>query len=159
MRLFRNNGAVSYFSVAFARTDAGWVGTEADLSEVAGMDDIIDIMRETAVETAADTVVLLLEQEDEWFAVIRLDDGEDPQLFLSDPRASLTSDVARMLAERIGDTEDRASHEPVGDLDLLADLGSDPAHLVGLGERTLPGDALAVIAERAGFAAEYDRLR
>jgi putative tRNA adenosine deaminase-associated protein len=148
MRLFRNNGAVSYFSVAFARTDAGWVGTEADLSEVAGMDDIIDIMRETAVETAADTVVLLLEQE-----------GEDPQLFLSDPRASLTSDVARMLAERIGDTEDRASHEPVGDLDLLADLGSDPAHLVGLGERTLPGDALAVIAERAGFAAEYDRLR
>jgi len=66
---------VPYFSVAFARSDAGWIGTETDLAEVAGVDDITDIMRETAVETAGDTVVLLIEQEDEWFAVVRLDDG------------------------------------------------------------------------------------
>jgi putative tRNA adenosine deaminase-associated protein len=151
---------VPYFSVAFARTDAGWVGTETDLTEVAGVDDITDIMRETAVETAGDTVLLLLEQEDEWFAVVRLDDGEDPRVFLSDPRASLTSDLAHMLHDQIGDSGDEMpSDEPAGDPGLLADLGTDAARLTDLGERTLPGDALAVVAERAGFAEEYDRLR
>ena len=39
------------------------------------------------------------------------------------------------------------------------ELQADAAKLTELGERTLPGDALAVIAERAGFAEDYDRLR
>jgi putative tRNA adenosine deaminase-associated protein len=150
---------VPYFSVAFARNDAGWIGTEADLTEVAGVDDITDIMRETAVETAADTVVLLVEQEDEWFAVVRLDDGEDPRVFLSDPRATLDSDLARMLHEQIGEIDEVPTEDPVGDPELLADLGTDAPRLTQLGERTLPGDALSVIAERAGFAEDYDRLR
>jgi putative tRNA adenosine deaminase-associated protein len=150
---------VPYFSVVFARTDAGWIGTEVDLSEVAGVDDIIDIMRETAVETAGDTVVLLVEEEDEWFAVVRLDDGEDPRVFLSDPRATLTSELARMLYEQIGDSRDAVSDKPAGDTGLLADLGTDPAQLTRLGERRLPGDALSVVAEQAGFAEEYERLR
>jgi putative tRNA adenosine deaminase-associated protein len=150
---------VPYFSVAFARSDAGWIGTETDLSEVAGVDDITDIMRETAVEAAADTVVLLIEQEDEWFAVVRLDDGEDPRVFLSDPRATLTSDLARMLHEQIGDIDEVPTDDPVGDPGLLADLGTDAARLTELGERRLPGDALSVIAEQAGFADDYERLR
>jgi putative tRNA adenosine deaminase-associated protein len=150
---------VPYFSVAFARTDAGWIGTEADLTEAAGVDDVTDIMRETAVETAGDTVVLLLEEEDEWFAVLRLDDGEDPHIFLSDPRAALTSDLARMLYEQLSTSDEEPTEDPVGDPELLADLGTDSDRLVGLGQRTMPGDALAVVAERAGFAEEYDRLR
>ncbi|GAA4513661.1 hypothetical protein GCM10023191_081080 [Actinoallomurus oryzae] len=148
-----------YFSVAFARSDAGWIGTETDLAEVAGVDDITDIMRETAVETAGDTVLLLIEEEDEWFAVVRLDDGEDPRVFLSDPRAALGSDLARMLHEQIGDVDEVPTDDPVGDAGLLSDLGTEPAALTELGERTLPGDALSAIAERAGFAEEYDRLR
>ncbi len=148
-----------YFSVAFARTDAGWVGTEADLTEAAGVDDITDIMRETAVETAGDTVVLLLEQEDEWFAVVRLDDGDDPRVFLSDPRSALTSDLAGMLYEQLGSPAETPTGDPVGDPGLLSDLGIDPARLTGLGERTLPGDAIAIVAEHAGFAGEYERLR
>jgi putative tRNA adenosine deaminase-associated protein len=150
---------VPYFSVTFARNEAGWIGTEIDLTEVAGVDDITDIMRETAVETAGDTVVLLVEQEDEWFAVVRLDDGEDPRVFLSDPRATLTSDLARMLHEQIGDIDEVPTEDPVGDPELLADFGIEAARLTELGERTLPGDALSVIAERAGFAEDYDRLR
>jgi putative tRNA adenosine deaminase-associated protein len=151
---------VPYFSVAFARSsDAGWIGTEPDLSEVAGLDDITDIMRETAVETAGDTVVLLIEQEDEWFAVVRLDDGDDPRVFLSDARATQTSDLAHMLHEQIGEIDEVPTDDPVGDPGLLADLGIEAARLTRLGERTLPGDALSVIAERVGFAEDYDRLR
>jgi len=145
--------------MAFARSDAGWIGTEIDLSEVAGVDDITDIMRETAVETAASTVVLLVEQEDEWFAVVRLDDGEDPRVFLSDPRATLTSDLARMLHEQIGEIDEVPADDPVGDPALLTDLGTDAARLNELGERRLPGDALSVIADRGGFADDYERLR
>lgn len=148
-----------YFSVAFARSDAGWIGTETDLAEVAGVDDITDIMRETAVETAGDTVVLLIEEEDEWFAVVRLDDGDDPRVFLSDPRATQTSDLAHMLHEQIGEVDEVPDDVPVGDAALLEDLGVTSAGLTMLGERTLPGDALLVIAERAGFAEDYDRLR
>jgi putative tRNA adenosine deaminase-associated protein len=151
---------VPYFSVAFARSsDAGWIGTETDLAEVAGVDDITDIMRETAVETAGDTVVLLIEQEDDWFAVVRLDDGDDPRVFLSDPRATQTSDLAHMLHEQIGEIAEVPTDDPVGDPGLLADLGIEAARLTQLGERTLPGDALSVIAERVGFAEDYDRLR
>jgi len=150
---------VPYFSVAFARSDAGWIGTETDLTEVAGVDDIADIMRETAVETAGDTGVLLIEEEDEWFAVVRLDDGEDPRVFLSDPRAALSSALAHMLHAQVGEIDEVPTDDPIGDAALLADLGTTPAKLPELGERTLPGDALSVIAEHAGFAEDYDRLR
>jgi putative tRNA adenosine deaminase-associated protein len=148
---------VPYFSAAFARTDAGWIGAEVDLTEVAILDDVADIMREAAVETSGDTVVLLVEQEDEWFAVLRLDDGEDPRVFLSDSRAGLYSELAAILHEQIGDAEE--SDEPAGDAGLLADLGTGSERLTELGERTLPGDALSAVAESAGFAEEYERLR
>jgi putative tRNA adenosine deaminase-associated protein len=148
---------VPYFSAAFAHTDAGWIGAEVDLGEVAGLDDVADIMREAAVETSGDTVLLLVEHEDEWFAVVRLDDGEDPRVFLSDSRARLFSELAAILHEQIGGARD--SDEPAGDVGLLADLGTGPERLTALGERTLPGDALSAVAEKAGFAEEYERLR
>jgi putative tRNA adenosine deaminase-associated protein len=148
---------VPYFSAAFARTDAGWIGTEVDLGEVAGLDDVADIMREAAVETSADTVILLLEQEDEWFAVLRLDDGEDPRIFLSDSRARLFGELAAMLHEQVGGAKD--SDKPAGDAGLLTDFGTGPDRLTALGERALPGEALSAVAERAGFAEEYERLR
>jgi putative tRNA adenosine deaminase-associated protein len=148
---------VPYFSAAFARTDAGWIGAEVDLAEVTGIDDVADIMREAAVETSADTVLLLVEQEDDWFAVLRLDDGEDPRVFLSDSRARLFSELAAILHEQLGAAGE--SDEPAGDAALLADFGTGPERLTALGERTLPGDALSAVAESAGFAGEYERLR
>jgi hypothetical protein len=38
-------------------------------------------------------------------------------------------------------------------------VGVDADRLVELGERALPGDALGIVAEVAGFADEFDRLR
>jgi putative tRNA adenosine deaminase-associated protein len=148
---------VPYFSAAFAHTDAGWIGAEVDLAEVAGLDDVADIMREAAVETSGDTVLLLVEQEDEWFAVLRLDDGEDPRVFLSDTRATLSSELAAILHEQLGAAKE--SDEPAGDTALLADFGTGSERLTALGERNLPGDALSAVAESAGFAEEYERLR
>lgn len=150
---------MAYFCAAFARTDAGWIGVETDLSEVDGLDDIAGIMREAAVETAGETVLLLVEHEDDWFAVVRIDGEEDPRVFLSDGTVAHRVGLAGFLAERLPNVERVPAEEPFGDRDVLTDLGVSPATLTSLGERTLPGDALSVIAGRAGFAEEYDRLR
>ena len=145
-----------YFAAVFARTETGWIGADADLSETLGLDDVADLMRETAVEAIGDLVVLLVEEDDTWFGVIRLDGDDEPRVFLSDPEAGRTSRIGVQLAESLGESPDGA---PAGEAALLDDLGVEADRLVELSERALPGDALTVVAERAGFVEEFDRLR
>jgi putative tRNA adenosine deaminase-associated protein len=147
---------VPYFAAVFARTETGWIGADADLSETLGLDDVTDLMRETAVEAIGDLVVLLVEEDDSWFGVIRLDGDDEPRVFLSDPEAGRSSRIGVQLAESLGESPDG---EPVGETSLLNDLGIDSDRLVELSERALPADALTVVAEQAGFAEEFDRLR
>ena len=154
-----HNEHVPYFAAVFAQTETGWVGTEAELTELSVVDDLADLMREAAVETTGDPVLLLVEQDDEWFAVVRLDGEEDPRVFLSDGRAGRTSELGGLLAELIGGTEEPADESPGGDPSLLQDLGLAAESLSDLSERALPGDALLSVAEKAGFAEEFDRLR
>jgi putative tRNA adenosine deaminase-associated protein len=149
-------GDVPYFAAVFARTETGWIGADADLTELISLDDVADLMRETAVEAIGDLVLMLVEEDDTWFAVIRLDGEDEPRLFLSDPESGRTSKIAALLAEPLGELSDA---EPAGDLALLDDLGTDADRLVELSERALPGDALTIVAEQAGFVDEFDRLR
>jgi putative tRNA adenosine deaminase-associated protein len=146
---------VSYFAAVFARTETGWIGADADLSESAGLDDVADLMREAAIEAIGDLVVLLIEEDDTWFGVIRLDGEDDLRIFLSDPGACRTSPLAALLTETIGEAPDE---EPAGETTLLDDLGTDADRLVELSEGTRPGDALTLLAEQVGFADEFDRL-
>jgi putative tRNA adenosine deaminase-associated protein len=149
-------GYVPYFAAVFARTEAGWIGADADLSELIGLDDVADLMRETAVEAIGDLVLMLVEEDDTWFAVVRLDSDDEPRIFVSDPESGRTSKIAALLAEPLGELSDA---EPAGDLALLDDLGTAADRLVELSERVLPGDALTIVAEQAGFVDEFDRLR
>ncbi|REE97224.1 hypothetical protein [Thermomonospora umbrina] len=144
-----------YFAAVFARTPQGWVGAEATLDEAEVVDDITDLMREVAVETLGDPVLLLLEENDEWFAVARIDgEGEgDARAFLSTAR---DEGLAGLFHQLIGDTPDS---DAAGDPTLLSDLGVNADHLTDLGERALPGDALLTIAEHTGFGEEFDGLR
>lgn len=149
---------VSYFAAVFARTDTGWVGTEAELSEVETAEDVTDLMREAAVETSGDPVVLLVEENDEWFAVLRLDDEDEPVVFLSDARAGSASRLAGILVQYVGVIPE-GEDEPCGDPALIEDLGVDAKRLLALCERGAPADALFTLAEEAAFAEEYDRIR
>lgn len=149
-------GYVPYFAAVFARTETGWIGADADLSELVSLDDVADLMRETAVEAIGDLVLMLVEEDDTWFAVVRLDGDDEPRIFLSDPEAGRTSPIAARFAEQLGEPSDG---EPAGEAALLDDLGTDADRLVELSERALPGDALTVLAEHAGFVDEFDRLR
>lgn len=148
-----HNEQVSYFAAVFAQTPQGWVGTEAVLAEAEGVDDVADLMREAAVESYGDPVVLLIEQDDDWFAIVRLDGEEEPRAYVSAVREDGLGGLFRQL---VGDVPDG---DAGGDPALLEDLGLDAKRISDLGERALPGDALLTVAEQAGFGEEFDRLR
>src|SRR5919198_625007 len=99
-------GYVPYFAAVFARTEAGWIGADADLSEIMSLDDVTDLMRETAVEAIGDLVLMLVEEDDTWFGVIRLEGDDDPRVSLPAPEAGRTSRIAAQLVEPLGEVSD-----------------------------------------------------
>lgn len=165
--------AVSIFSAVFSRFGAGWTGTEIDLEEVESIDDVADLMRDAAGAhdpgAAEGTMVLVLEADDEWFGLVRVDDHGDPRVFLSDVRVVNDHPVAALLLdsgaiqapEPVEGTGQKPVPDPGGDHEILDDLGTPPADLVSLtlGGGMLPSDVLADIAERAGFSGPLDSLR
>lgn len=157
---------MAYFAAVFTRDADGWSGTEVDL-EVETVDDVADIMRDHASD--GQPVVLFTEEDDEWFAIVRLD-ADEPRTFISDTRAPLTSHYAEVLVDLPTDepAEDEEGEggrgvggEPGGDDELLAELGVDAAllHDVATREGLLPGDALLEIAESLGCGDAYEQLR
>jgi putative tRNA adenosine deaminase-associated protein len=163
---------VSYFAAALARSEQGWTGVELDLDEVDDLEGLADLLRDLTGDGAG-PAVLLLEEDDEHLAVVRVDGGAgslaEPRVFLSDRRAVLASDVAAMLwedaDEESGDDDDdegtRPIAEPVGDTALLADLGTPAQDLLDLcaEEGLLPADVLTALCERAGCDDVLERLR
>ncbi len=164
---------MTYFAAALARTPGGWAAEELDLSELGDLEAVVDELRELTGDGPG-PALLLLEEDDEHVAVVRVDGGlsslDDPRVFLSDERAAQASDVAAMLWEgdappADGDEDDddagRVLAEPVGDSDLLADLGTPAEDLLALcaEEGLLPSDVLAAVCERAGCLDALEQLR
>ena len=165
---------MTYFAAALARTPEGWTGREFDLAEVEDLEALAEELRDLTGEGEG-PALLLLEEDDEYVAVVRVDGGagglDEPRVFLSDRRAVLGSDVAAMLWEdvEVEDVEDdddedegtRPVAEPVGDTSVLADLGTPADDLIDLcaEEGLLPADVLTGVAERAGFLEVLDSLR
>lgn len=93
--------AVAYFAALLARSADRWTARDADLDEIEDVAGLVEFMREVPEDDEEgdepDTTVLLLEQEDVWFAVVRLDAEEDPRLFVSDVAAVSRSAYADLL--------------------------------------------------------------
>ncbi|MCW2725779.1 MAG: hypothetical protein JWN35_2700 [Frankiales bacterium] len=166
---------MSYFAVAVARTGGHWTGVEVDLDEVDDLEGLTDLLRDLT-EDGPGPALLLLEEDDEYVAIVRVDGGAsslgEPRVFLSDRRAVQASEVAALLwedgdADEEGDDDDeedegtRPVAEPVGDPDLLADLGTSRDQLLRLcaEEGLLPADVLTSICERAGCDDVLEELR
>lgn len=160
---------MSYFAAGLARTVDGWAGAVLDLDEVEDLEQLADQLRDLAGDGNGPSL-LLLEEDDEYVAVVRVDAGslDEPKVFLSDRRAVQASDVAALLweQEEPGNEEDedegtRPVAEPVGDSDLLADLGTPAADLLRLcaDQGVLPADVITEICERAGCADVLEGLR
>ncbi|MFC7259068.1 tRNA adenosine deaminase-associated protein [Streptomyces lutosisoli] len=102
-----------YFAALLARTEDGWEASDTELDDVESLSDLTDLAREAS---EADTVLVLIEQEDAWFGVVRVDGEEDPRIYVSDAAAAARSSYGEILL-----TDELLGRDP-GDDD--ADLDS-----------------------------------
>ncbi|MCP2326194.1 putative tRNA adenosine deaminase-associated protein [Hamadaea flava] len=177
---------MSHFAAAVVRGRSGWTATELDLSDAADVEDVADRLRD--VDLSASVSLLFVESDDSYLAVMRLDDGEDLRVFGSD---SAFVDESRLGKLLLGDltlggtiepaleptdaddfAEDTETEEeerpaadptvnPIGDADLLADLGVSAHHLLELcaTDGLMPADVTAEITQIIGCADEVEELR
>lgn len=178
---------MAYFAALVARTGKGWHAGEADLDGVETLEDLADTMH--AVAEDEEPVLLLLEQEDAWFAVVRVDGEEDPRVFVSDTSAAARSAYMDVL---LPDVEGEAAVVEVADVPTPAGPGNaaaaedaedehqplpPPGAAVPGGDADLladlgvsaeflasmgsqvPSEALAALGERIGFADELEQVR
>ena len=171
---------MSTFAAAVARGKNGWTASELDLSGAADIDEVVDRLRDA--EPEADVCLLFVEADDQYLVILRLDEGEDLRVFGSDSAFAEESRTGAMLLGEIeapaleidelaappGDDDEEEEGpasdpdaDPVGDADLLTDLGITAHRLLSLcsQEGMLPSDVSAEICQRLGCADELDELR
>ncbi|MEV6925892.1 tRNA adenosine deaminase-associated protein [Dactylosporangium sp. NPDC051485] len=171
---------MSHFAAAVTRGADGWAAIELDLSGIADIEEITDRLRDADPE--AFVSLLFVESDDAYLAILRLDEGEDLRVFGSD---SVFAEESRLGAILLGDIEDTLPElagedgeepgaaeeeerpsaepdvEPVGDSELLADLGMPGGRLLELcaQEGMLPADLTAEICQAIGAGDELEEMR
>jgi putative tRNA adenosine deaminase-associated protein len=160
---------VTYFAAVLTRRDDAWRATEVSLDDCESLSDLGDLVR----DHAGDVRVLVVEQDDEYAALVRLDDEDDqPRAFLSDGHAADFYPMAAVVAEdlteigedELSDDEDAPpAHDsaPFGDATIVEDLGTSATDLLAMcaHEGTLPIDLLVAVCEKAGCGETFDDIR
>jgi putative tRNA adenosine deaminase-associated protein len=180
-------GTMAYFAAAVVRGVDGWRAAELDLGGAADIEEVADRLRD--VDQDADVSLLFVESDDAYLAILRLDDGEDLRIFGSDSAFAEESRLGALLlgdikapaleiddvvgpgereAAGAGGDEDEAERpvadpdaDPIGDADLLADLGVSAHRLLALCAREgmLPADVTAEACQLIGCGDEVEELR
>lgn len=172
---------MTYFAAALARAGSTWSGNDVDLDDVEDLDGVVETLRHAAGDDA-DVALLVFEENDEWFGIVRLDRDADPRVFVSDGRVVETSEMGAILGEAasvdddvdgddVSDDEDDEEEEedtvahvagdPIGDAELLSDLGTSSRRLFALcaEEGQLPADIVTALCEAAGCLDALEPLR
>jgi putative tRNA adenosine deaminase-associated protein len=92
----RHDERVSYFTAVIAGNGRRWRARDVDIEEAGSLDDLADTLR--AVHNWRGPVLAVIEHEDEWFALVRVDGDDDPRVFVSDMAAASRSVYAHLLA-------------------------------------------------------------
>ncbi|MFE5920657.1 tRNA adenosine deaminase-associated protein [Streptomyces sp. NPDC002285] len=175
-----------YFAALLARTEDGWEASDRELDDVETLSDLAELAREASPED--DTVLVLIEQEDAWFGVVRIDGEDDPRIYVSDAAAAARSSYGEILLtdellgrepgddsadldsldldgteepdsdsddDEEGGGADAVPHSPVGDSEILDDLGVGEKELKALDAE----DALGAIAEALGASEVLETVR
>ena len=176
-----------HFAALVAKDDDAWTTSEIELEELADIDEVAEVMRDASIHDGP--VLLFVEQNDEWFAIMRVDGAGEPRTFISDARVVPGNELAATIFEEMpeevvaidivdddfDDDEDadidepeeeekpapRADAEPRGATDVLADFGIGSAQLLAMcaAEGMLPADVIAAVCERLGCAEEIEVYR
>lgn len=162
-----------------------WTASELDLDGLADIDEVADQLRD--VDPNASISLLFVEADDAYLVILRLDEGEDLRIFGSD---SVFAEESRLGALLLGDVEQPALEldldeqdeegsddegdddeadqpaadptvDPVGDADLLSDLGVSAHKLLQLcaTDGMLPSDITAELCQMIGCGDEVEELR
>ncbi|MGN6330217.1 MAG: tRNA adenosine deaminase-associated protein [Motilibacteraceae bacterium] len=86
---------MAYFTAVLARDGAGWEACDVEAEETDDLGELAGRLRGAAVDDG--TVLLVLEREDSWFAIVRVDGEDDPRVFVSDLESALASPYAEAL--------------------------------------------------------------
>jgi putative tRNA adenosine deaminase-associated protein len=169
---------LSTFAAAVARGKNGWTASELDLSGFADIEEVVDGLRDA--DPDAELSLLFVETDDIYLVILRLDEGDELRVFGSDSAFSEESRIGALLLGEIevpilgiddlaaplaAEEEERsgidADADPVGDSELLVDLGISSVRLLALcaHEGMLPADVTAEICQQLGCADELDDLR
>ena len=176
-------GAVAYFTAVIARTPSAWRARDVEVDDSTSLEELTDALRSVSVQEQP--VLAVIEHEDEWFALVRVDGDDEPRLFVSDLHTASHSHYGPLLApaadvdsadEIVDDDKDDdedgdgeaqdEDEEPkiaawAGETDLLEDLGVSGRTLRKLVEENGddPGAVLAEVGEVVGFVGLLDALR
>jgi putative tRNA adenosine deaminase-associated protein len=169
---------LSTFAAAVARDKNGWNAAELDLSGLGDIDEVVDALRD--VEDDADLTLLFVESDDQYLAILRLDEGEDLRVFGSDSAFADESRIGSVLLGEIeappleideltaapdDDDDDTKAPDPdadpIGDAEVLNDLGISSGRLLKLCglEGMMPADVTAEICQQIGCGDEVEELR
>ncbi|MET8310434.1 MULTISPECIES: tRNA adenosine deaminase-associated protein [unclassified Micromonospora] len=173
---------MSYFAAAVVRDDSGWTAAEVSLRGATDIDEVADRLRD--VDQEADVSLLFVEADDAYLVILRLDEGEDLRVFGSDSAYAEESQLGALLVGDLktsvtglddvdeprpaasGDEESEQpvvdpEADPVGDADLLANLGISAQRLLTLcsHEGMMPADVTAEICLVLGCVDQVEELR
>jgi putative tRNA adenosine deaminase-associated protein len=159
---------MSYFAAVLVRAEDDWRAEEVDLDECESVDDIAETVR----DIPGDIRLLVVEQDDEYAMLVRVDAAAEPQIFLSDGHAADFYPLAAVVAEELeeigedvldGDEDAPPAHDsaPFGDAALVEDLGTSAAELLEMcaHEGTLPIDVIVAVCDKAGCADAFEAVR
>ena len=160
---------MAYFSAVLAADGRSWRARDVDVTDAGSLEDLADQLRAAAVREHP--VLAVLEHEDEWFALVRVDGDADPRVFVSDMAAAGRSRFGDMLAPaadvEVADADDDAvslgasdvagattdGAPAVGATGAAEDPAADPAPVLGD-----PVDQGEVAAGDAAGAAHEDAV-
>jgi putative tRNA adenosine deaminase-associated protein len=176
---------VSHFAAAVVRDVTGWTAAELDITGAADVEDVADRLRD--IDPEAKVSLLFVESDDTYLAIMRLDEGDDLRVFGSDaafvaesrlgslllgdieaPALEIDELAASVVASTSEEDEEAADKpvvdpdaDPVGDAELLSDLGVSAHRLLTLCglEGMLPSDVTAEICQQIGCGDEMEELR
>jgi putative tRNA adenosine deaminase-associated protein len=175
--------AVAYFTAVIAQVGRTWKARDVEVDDSETLDELVDALRSVSVDDQP--VLAVVEHEDEWFALVRVDAEEEPRLFVSDLAAASHSPYGQILApaadvdvpedddgdgvdgEADDDDQEEDDAEPAvlaawaGEPDLLEDLGVNARTLRKLVEDNAddPGAVLGEVGETCGFSELLEALR
>jgi putative tRNA adenosine deaminase-associated protein len=146
------------FALSAVREDGVWSVTPLPPAAANDFKQMVHALRQQPGDTGA---IGLLSFAEDFFVILRLV-GDDIRLLLSDVTAAFDAPFASQLLDHLGlsmpDGDDEDDIEPVGDLELLQDLGVSPLLMAELCDDLdlYPDDVFAQLAEHMGFTEQYD---